>query len=238
MRKLIKSSAKKSCKLDPMPTPLAVNCIDSLLPVITKIINLSLSTSYVSDEWKCAIVNSLLKKPDLDLVFKAIDLSVIFRTYLNLRKGLYIYEQVHLHMDTNNIYPLLQAAYRKQHSAETALLKVLNDILLKMNSQHVFLLVMLDLSAAFDTVNHKILLERLQHDIGISGVPLQWFKSYLSNISQRIEIQGTLSRLFDLDCRVPQGSCLGPLLYVIYASKFFNVIERHLPDAYCYADDS
>ena len=141
-------------------------------------------------------------------------------------------------MDTNNIYPLLQAAYRKQHSTETALLKVLNDILLKMNSQHVFLLVMLDLSAAFDTVNHKILLERLQHDIGISGVPLQWFKSYLSNISQRIESQGTLSRLFDLDCRVPQGSCLGPLFYVIYASKFFNVIERHLPDAHCYADDS
>ena len=61
----------ESCKLDPMPTPLAVNCIDSLVPVITKIINLSLSNSYVSDEWKCAIVYSLLKKPDLDLVFKS-----------------------------------------------------------------------------------------------------------------------------------------------------------------------
>ena len=114
----------------------------------------------------------------------------------------------------------------------------MNDILLKMNSQHVTLLVMLDLSAAFDTVNHMFLLERLQHDIGISGVPLQWFKSYLSNRSQRIAVQGTLSRLFDLDCGVPQGSCLGPLLYVIYASKLFNIIERHLPDVHCYADDS
>ena len=117
-------------------------------------------------------------------------------------------------------------------------LKVMNDILLKMNSQHVTLLVMLDLSAAFDTVNHKILLERLQHDVGISGVPLQWFKSYLSNRSQRIAVQGTLSRLFELDCGVPQGSCLGPLLYVIYSSKLFNIIEQHLPDAHCYADDS
>ena len=81
-------------------------------------------------------------------------------------------EQVHLYMKTNNIYPLLQSEYRKQHSTETALLKVMNDILLKMNSQHVTLLVMLHLSAAFDTVDHKILLERLQHDIGISGVPL------------------------------------------------------------------
>ena len=71
----------------------------------------------------------------------------------------------------------------------------MNDILLKMNSQHVTLLVLLHLSAAFDTFNHKILLERLQHDIGISRVPLQWFKSYFSNRSQRIAVQGTLSRL-------------------------------------------
>ena len=67
---------------------------------------------------------------------------------------------------------------------------------------------------------------------------MQWFKSYLSNRSQRIAVQGTLSRLFNLDCGVPQGSCLGPLLYVIYASKLFNINERHLPDAHCYADDS
>ena len=97
---------------------------------------------------------------------------------------------------------------------------------------------MLDFSAAFDTVNHKILLERLQYDIGISGVPLQWFKSYLSNRSQRIAVQGTLSRLFDLDCGVPQGSCLSPSLYAIYSSKLFNIIERYPPDAHCYANDS
>ena len=70
VRKLIESSAKKSCKLDLMPTPLVVNCIDSLLPVITKTINLSLSTGYFSDQWKCAIVNPLLEKPGLDLIFK------------------------------------------------------------------------------------------------------------------------------------------------------------------------
>ena len=75
---------------------------------------------------------------------------------------------------------------------------------------------MLDFSTAFDTVNHGILLERLQHNIGISGVPLQWFKSYLSNRRQRIAVQGMLSWLFDLDCGVPQGFCLGPLLYVIF----------------------
>ena len=84
---------------------------------------------------------------------------------------------------------------------------------------------MLDFRAAFDTVNHEILLESLQHNIGISGVPLQWYKSYLSNRSQRIVVQGMLSRLFYLDCDVLQGSCLGSLLYIIYASKLFNIIE-------------
>ena len=97
---------------------------------------------------------------------------------------------------------------------------------------------MLDFSAAFDIVNQEILLERLQHDIGISGVPLQWFKSYLSSRSQRIAVLGMLSWLFDLDCGVPQGSCLGPLLYIIYAWKLFNIIEWHLPDTHCYTDDS
>lgn len=114
----------------------------------------------------------------------------------------------------------------------------MNDILLNMNSQHVTLLVVLHLSAAFDTFNHKILLERLQHDIGIFRVPLQLFKSYLSNRSQRIVVQGTLSRLFYTDCGVRQASCLGPLLYVICASKSLNIIDRHLPDMHCYADDS
>ena len=92
-----------------------------------------MSTGYFSDEWKCAIVNPLLKKPDLDLS------NIQYVSKLAERA-------VHLHMEVNNIYPLLQSAYGKQNSTETALLKVMNDILLKMNSQHVTLLVMLDLS--------------------------------------------------------------------------------------------
>ena len=72
----------------------------------------------------------------------------------------------------------------------------------------------------------------------VPGVPLQWFKSYLSNRIQRIEVQGTLSQNFNLERGVPQGSCLSPLLYIIYASKLFKIIEHHLPDAHCYADDT
>ena len=149
-----------------------------------------------------------------------------------------VFDQIHQHMTSNNLYPLLQSAYRRNHSTETALLKVRSDILMKMNSQNVVLLVMLDLSAAFDTVNHTVLLNRLQSTLGFTGKPLDWFTSYLSNRSYRIYISGVLSKYFQSSCGVPQGSCFGPLLYIIYASKLFDIIENHLPDAHCFADDS
>ena len=110
--------------------------------------------------------------------------------------------------------------------------------MLEINSQHAVLLVLLDLSAAFGIVDRSVLLRRLQTSFGISGTPLDWFKSYLSARSQRVSIPGALSDSLPLDWGVPQGSCLGPLLYIIYSSKLFNIIERHLPNSHCYVDDS
>ena len=89
-----------------MPTPLVVNCIDSLLPAVTKIINLSLSTGYFPDEWKSAIVDPLLKKPGLDLTFKNYR-PVSNRQFVSKLTERAVYEQVHLHTEMDNIYPLL-----------------------------------------------------------------------------------------------------------------------------------
>ena len=107
-----------------------------------------------------------------------------------------------------------------------------------MNKQHVTLLVLLDLSAAFDTVDHNVLLSRLHSKFGISGTALEWFRSYLNGRSQRVMVQGNLSQSLNLDFGVPQGSCLRPLLFTIYASKFFDVIKVHLPTVHCYANDT
>ena len=107
-----------------------------------------------------------------------------------------------------------------------------------MDRQCVTLLVLLDLSAAFDTVDHAILIDRLSTEFGVTGPVLNWFTSYLSNQSQRVSIDGVLSEKFNLDCGVPQGSCLGPLLFVIYSSKLFQITEKHLPNVHCYADDT
>ena len=113
-----------------------------------------------------------------------------------------------------------------------------NDILLSMDKQRVTLLVLLDLSASFGTVNHQVLLKRLESCFGRSGTALHWFKSYLDGRSQRICVGGCCSKKFGLPHGVPQGSCLGTLLFTIYASKLFKIVKAHLPDVHAYAVDS
>ena len=130
--------------------------------------------------------------------------------------------QIQCHMITNNLFPQLQSAYRSHHSPESALLKVTNDVLMNMDKGHVSLLLLLDLSAAFDTVDHGILLQTLQRKLGVCGTALSWFKSYLEERSQRICLKETFSQPFDLKWGVPQCSCLGPLLFTIYTQDVFS----------------
>ena len=141
-------------------------------------------------------------------------------------------------MTTNKLHLLLQSAYKEHHSTESALLKVKNDILMNMDAQKVTLLVLLDLSAAFDTVRYDFLLDRLRTAIGVSGKALEWFTSYLSGRSQQVAVNGGLPSSFPLKQGVPQGSCLGPVLFTIYTSKMFEIVEKHLPSVHCYADDT
>ena len=90
---------------------------------------------------------------------------------------------------------------------------------------------MLDLSAAFDTIDHSILLETLGSGFGVGGTALTWFTSYLSQRTQQVQIKGTLSEKKQLTTGVPQGSCLGPVLFTIYVADLFQIIEKHLPES-------
>ena len=132
-----------------------------------------------------------------------------------------VFDQVHAHLSEHDLYPLLQSAYRRGHSTETALLKIYNDILMAMNRQEVVLLVLLDLSAAFDTVEHSVLLSRLSTSFGVRGTAQEWFASYLSGRSQRVSLSGKRSESLQLNQGVPQGSCLGPLLFTLSITNVY-----------------
>ena len=103
---------------------------------------------------------------------------------------------------------------------------------------HVSLLVLLDLSAAFDAIDHGILLERLGSAFEVRDMALSWIASYLSGRTRQVSIDGILSMKLDLECSVPQGSCLGPLLFVVYPSKIFEIVDKHSLEIHCYADNS
>ena len=107
-----------------------------------------------------------------------------------------------------------------------------------MDRQAVTLLVLIDLSAAFNTIDHAILLETLEKDFGETGNALKWLASYLSERKQTILIKDHESEVFNLQSGVPQGSCLGPVLFILYVAGLFKIIYKHLPNAHTYADDT
>ena len=133
---------------------------------------------------------------------------------------------------------LKSSAYRANRSTETALLRILHDLLLATDSGQVSLLTLLDLSAAFDTIDHSILLSRLHETFGISNKALSWFESYLSGRTQTVSVNGILSSPTSLDCGVPQGSVLGPVLFSLYTTPLADIIRRHNINYHCYADDT
>ena len=119
------------------------------------------------------------------------------------------------YLNNSNLLPTHQSAYRRHHSAETAVTKVYSDIPGAADDGKLFLLILLDLSAAFDLVDHSILLKRLESTYGFDGLTLEWFKNYLSDRSFDVRCGETKSNFVG----VPQGSVLGPLLFYLYAGN-------------------
>ena len=149
-----------------------------------------------------------------------------------------VFDQTHAHLTSHGLYPPFQSAYHECHSTETALLKVQNDILMDLDPQRITLLILLDLSAAFVTVDHGVLLNHLSTSFGVRGSVLQWVTTYLLNRSQHVSFDQNLSKKFNLQCGIPQESCLRPLLFTIYASKLFQVIKNYQPQSHTCADDT
>ena len=119
----------------------------------------------------------------------------------------------------------------------TTLVRVQNDILLPIDNQQCVVLLLLDLSAAFDTVDHGILLQRLSTNFGIKGKALDWFTSYLTDRSKFVQIDVPESDKHSSLCGAPQGSVLGPILYLLYTTPLSDILPRHNMSFHFYADD-
>ena len=145
--------------------------------------------------------------------------------------------QLTQYLSVNGLAEPHQSAYRSGHSTETALLRVRNDIIHSVGQKEIVLLILLDLSAAFDTVNHDTLANILQSS-GISGTVLNWLTSYLSNRHQIIKINSSSSEPRALTCGVPQGSVLGPVLFTIYTSSLGRLLRSNNINYHLYADDT
>ena len=133
--------------------------------------------------------------------------------------------QLCVHLQKNNQFEDSQSGFREHHSTETALVKVTNDLLLASDSRLVSVLVLLDLSAAFDTIDYSILLQRVEHVIGIKGTALDWFKSFLSGRFQFVLVGEESSSHTRVSHGVPQGSVLGPILFTLYMLPLGNHIR-------------
>ena len=141
-------------------------------------------------------------------------------------------------MCTNNLYDPLQSAYRSQHSTETSILKIHNDIIEGLDAGKCTVLSSLDLSAAFDTVDHTICIRRLNYLYGVDGTVLQWFESFLSNRDNKVCVNDVFSVSRDANSGVPQGSGLGARLYTMYVYPLKTIIWRHGLQYHTYADDT
>ena len=144
--------------------------------------------------------------------------------------------QLNEHCSNQNLMPGYQSTYRANHRCETSLLKLCKDILWAMERQEITASVALDLSTAFDAVNHSVLLNVLHHQFGITGNAFNWYDTHLRPCQCYIEITGSRSQSRLIDLSVPQGSCAEPVLYSVYASTLQTVIPKGI-DLNGFADD-
>ena len=230
--KIVLASPTKTCEADPIPTELCKKILPSIIDLLTKLVNQLLKGGKFPDDLKKTLVKPLLKMITLE------PLNKNYRPVSNLPSMEKLMErcvtnQLMEHIHTNDLMEPLQSAYRPCHSIETALLKVKADILREMDNQEITCLVLLDLTAAFNTVDHSIPLYHLEKHFGIRGMALQWTESYLTNQSQRVVIgdtktTGAKSESMSLKFGVPQGNVLGPILFTLYTCPLGQICAKHV----------
>ena len=223
VKTVVQEMPKKSCDLDPIPTSDLYDCLDEIIPIVTSIMNKSLSSGIVPQCFKHALVKPLLKKASLDPNCLKHYWPVSNLPFLSKVLERIVLKQFLQHLQSHSLLEPFQSAYRNFHSTGTALLRVVNNLLQASDCVCVSIRSLLELTAAFDTIDHNVLITRLRRTFGCSGTVLDWFISYLSCCTQSVFV-GHESTPSVLKCGVPQGSILGPLLFTLYTHTLSTVI--------------
>ena len=235
---LIADMNSKTSSLDPVPTSVVKNCMNILAPVILHIVNQSIAESSFPDTLKHASVTPIIKNKD--------DNSQIFKNYHPVSNLPFLskllekvaFREINSHLSINNLHGKFQSGYKKHHSCETAMFKMVGDIQNVTAKRNNVALLTLDLSSAFDALDHQILLERLKIHFGIDKEALTWLISYLKGRTFSVAIKGCRGKPMLLLFGVPQGSLLGPLLFIMYCKEIENIAHKYGLSVQLYADDS
>ncbi|CAB4028024.1 Hypothetical predicted protein, partial [Paramuricea clavata] len=226
-------NSRKSPGLDGISVKLLKDTSDVIAQPLANIFNLSLQTAIFPDEWKIAKVSPVFKEGNKTDCGNYRPISVI-SVVAKLFEGL-VYNQLRTFIADNSILVEQQSGFRSQHSTETALLGSTNEWLYNMDSGLINGVLFLDLKKAFDTVDHEILLKKL-HLYGIKGTTYAWFESYIQNRKSICLMNGKKSHAREIRCGVPQGSNLGPILFLLYINDLPKCLET--TKANLFADDT
>ena len=224
---------KKSAGHDGIDNYLLKKIITFIVDPLTHILNFSITSGLVPINMKIAKVIPIFKKGDKKEVNNYRPISLLTGISKILER--IIYTRLINFLQVNDIFSNFQFGFRQKHSTSHALLTFIEKVTQAIDKHSHMLGIFLDFSKAFDTINHKILLKKLYH-YGIRGKALEWFRSYLSNRQQYVSVNDAKSHTQNIECGVPQGSILGPLLFIIYINDFHR--SSSILSFILFADDS
>lgn len=208
-------------------------CLPAVCPYVTHIVNCCLETGYYPEMWKISLVKPLPKTANPQAYNELRPISILPTMSKIVERIINV--QMYDYVTENNILSDLQSGFRKQYSTSTLLLNVTDNIIRDLDNGLATALILLDFSKAFDTLDHALLLSKLQY-YGFDPISINFFESYLGNRRQQVVIDNTYSEIALVTSGVPQGSVLGPILFLIYTADIFNVVKYS--EIQAFADDT